>query len=121
MEDLKEGKPGQWYSLLKRLCSSDQMKSNQTECEEIRDKPDQEQAELIADQFSSVSNEYSPIDSSKISSPPILEGSVPSFTPLQVLHQILKLKSKKSTAPGIFLPYLLKNIVSSYVFPLAIS
>ena len=49
MEDLKEGKPGQWYSLLKRLCSSDQMKSDQTEYEEIRDKPDQAQAELIAD------------------------------------------------------------------------
>ena len=88
VEDLKKGKPGQWYSLLKRLYSSDQMKSDKTECEKLHDNPDQEQAELIADQFASVSNKYSPIDSSKISSLSILEGSVPSFTPLHVLHQI---------------------------------
>ena len=54
VEELKEGKPGQWYSILKRLCSHDQMK---TECEEIREKTDQQQAELIADRFSAVSNE----------------------------------------------------------------
>ena len=98
VEDLKEGKPGQWYSLLKRLCSSDQLKSEQPECEEIRDKTDQEQAELIADRFTAVSNEYSPIDSSKISSPPILLSTVPCFTPLQFLNQLLKLKSRKATA-----------------------
>ena len=40
VEELKEGKPGQWYSLLKRLCSHDQMKTEKTECEEIRDKTD---------------------------------------------------------------------------------
>ena len=62
--ELKEGKPGQWYSILKRLCSHDQMKTDKTECEDIREKTDQQQAELIADRFSSVSNEYNPIEAS---------------------------------------------------------
>jgi hypothetical protein len=47
--DLKEGKPGQWYS-------HDQMKSEQTECGEIFHLSDQEQVEVIADRFLSVSN-----------------------------------------------------------------
>ena len=66
IEDLREGKPGQWYSLLKQLSSHDQVKSDQPVCEDIRDLPDQQQAELIADRFSSVSNEYSPVDASQI-------------------------------------------------------
>ena len=97
--DLKEGKPGQWFSLLKRLCSHDQMKSEQTECDELRGLSDQEQAEVLADSFSSISNEYSPIDATKLRIPLITEESVFQFTPLQVLCQLLKLKTKKSTAP----------------------
>ena len=72
IEDLKEGKPGQWYSLLKRLCSHDQMKSDQPECQEIQDKTDKEQAELIADKFASVSNKFSPINANRINVPLIL-------------------------------------------------
>ena len=64
VQELKEGKMGQWYLLLKRLCSHSQMKTEKTECEEIRDKTDQQQAKLIADRFSSASNEYSPIEAS---------------------------------------------------------
>ena len=98
VEDFKEGNPGQWYSLLKRLCSADQLKSEQPECEEIKDKSDQEQAELIADRFAAVSNEYSPVDADKISIP--AGGKPPpKFTPLDVLNQLMKLKAKKATAP----------------------
>ena len=80
-KELKEGKPGQLYSLLKRLCSHNQMKTEKTECEEIRDYIDQQQAELIADRFSSVSNAYSPIDASKISIPAVREKHKVIFTP----------------------------------------
>ena len=115
---MKECKPGRWYSLLKRLCSSDQLKSDQPECEEIRDKPDQQQAELIAYRFDAVSNEYSPIDSSRISSPPTLESTVPCFTPLQVLNQLLKLKSRKATAPNDIPSILIEEYAEFICVPL---
>ena len=75
------------------------MKLEQTECSEICHWPDLEQAEVIADRFSAVSNEYSHIDSTKLNIPLIPEGSVFQFSPLQVLYQLLKLKVKKSTGP----------------------
>ena len=75
------------------------MKSDQPECQEIPDKTYQEQAELIADKFASVSNKFSPIDASRVNIPLIKEGAVPQFTPLQVLNQLLKLKTGKATPP----------------------
>ena len=118
VKDIKEGKPGQWYSLLKRMCTHDQLMKEKLVCEEIQDQTDQQQAELIADKFSSVSNEYSPIDASKIHTLPVEEGTVPIFTPLQVLNQLLKLKNKKSTAPNDIPSVLLKEYAEYICVPL---
>ena len=100
------------------MCSHDQLKADLPVCQEIQDKSDQEQAELIADNFSSVSNEYSPIDPSRIVIPPVEEGSVPVFTPLQVLNQLLRLKSKKSTAPNDIPAIILKEYAEFICVPL---
>ena len=64
------------------------------------DLTNQEQAKKIADSFSAVSNEYDPIDTGRLNIPCGQEGSVPVFSHLQVLNQLLKLKNKKSTAPN---------------------
>ena len=117
--DLKEGSPGQWHSLLKRLCSHDQLKSGRTECEEIRDLTDQEQSEIIADRFSAVSNEYDPIDTGRLNIPCGQEGSVPIFSPLQVLNQLLKLKNKKSTAPNDIPAIIIKEYSEFFCVPLS--
>ena len=45
---------GKWYSALKRISSFDQIKTEQPVVDEINHLPDQEQAELIADQFASI-------------------------------------------------------------------
>ena len=58
--DLKKKSPGQWYSALKRITSSDQ-RSDQINIEEINHLTDQEQAERIAEKFSSIQNEYQPL------------------------------------------------------------
>ena len=58
VKDLKESNPRQWYSKLKRLCSYDQNKSDPIIVETIKHLSDKEQAELIADKFSKVSQEY---------------------------------------------------------------
>ena len=59
--DLKNSAPGQWYSKLKRMSSYDQLKSEEVEVEEIAHLSNQQQSELIADNFSLISNQYSPL------------------------------------------------------------
>ena len=51
-------KDGQWYSKLKRITNFGQDKSDLVQVDEISHMTDQEQAEAIADSFSSISNEY---------------------------------------------------------------
>jgi hypothetical protein len=94
------------------------MKTEKTECEEIREKTDQQQAELIADRFSAVSNEYSPIDESKINIPAVGEDLQVVFTPLKVLDQLLKLKTKKSTAPDDVPSTVIKEFAEYICVPL---
>jgi hypothetical protein len=55
--DLKNKSPGQWYSVLKRITSRDQ-RNEQINIDEISHLPDQEQAEIIAEKFSSIQNLY---------------------------------------------------------------
>ena len=66
VSDLKHSNPGQWYSKLKRMSSYDQLKCEQVNVEDISDFTDIEQAEMIAENFSKISNEYDPIDPTKI-------------------------------------------------------
>ena len=100
IRDLKDGEPGQWYSKLKRLCSYDQQKSAVVICDEIKDLSDQEQAEVLADCFSGISNEYDKIKGDELNIPQDQMGLIPQFTPLQVLDHIMKLKTSKSTIQG---------------------
>ena len=55
--DLRKKKPSQWYSSLKRISGYDK-KSEKVVIEEINHLPDDQQAEKIADLFSSILNEY---------------------------------------------------------------
>ena len=64
--DLKKKSPGQWYSALKRITSSDQ-RSDQLNIEEISHLTDQERAEIIAEKCSSIQNEYQPLKNEDIS------------------------------------------------------
>ena len=95
------------------------MKSGQTECEEIRILTDQEQAKIIADRFSAVSNEYDPIDTGRLNTPCDQEGSAPIFSPLQVLNHLLKLKNKKSTAPDDIPEIIIKEFSKFLCVPLS--
>ena len=75
------------------------MSNVQCQMSNVQDLTDQEQAEIIADRFSAVSNEYNPIDTGKRNIPQGQEDSVLIFSPLEVLTQLLELKARKSTAP----------------------
>ena len=51
VSELRLKKPGQWYSCLKNLTSYDQLRNDQPSVEEISHLSDQQQSELIAEQF----------------------------------------------------------------------
>ena len=64
--ELKLKKPGQWYSCLTKITSYDQQKKEQQNVEEISHLPDEAQAEIIAEQFASIQNEYDSINKDDI-------------------------------------------------------
>ena len=115
--DLRKKNPGQWYSCLKKITSVDQI-NQEINIEEINHLSDQEQAELIAEKFSSIQNEYSPIRAEDIAIPPYPEKEVPQFHPSQVWLHLAKLKTNKATVQGDFPPKLIKHFSAYLAEPL---
>ena len=109
--------PGQWYSALKRITSNDQM-SQQLNIDEISHLPDQEQAEIIADKFSSIQNEYEELKAEDISIPEFSENDVPQFLPAQVWFHLARIKTNKATVPGDFPARLIKQFAAYLAEPL---
>ena len=93
VEDLKSSAPGQWYSKLKRMSSYHEVKSEQITVEEINHLPIQQQSEMIADNFSRISNEYEPIRESDINLDSCSNlNPAPILQPYQVYEYLQKLK-----------------------------
>ena len=115
--DLKTKKPSQWYSCLKRLTSFER-KGEQTNVSDISHLPDQEQAEIIADKFSSIPNMYDALKTEEISIPAYTEDDIPQFLPHQVWLILAKIKTNKATVPGDFPPKLIKMFAAYLAEPL---
>ena len=62
----------------------DQEKFEPVKVDTIEHHPDQVQAEIIAENFAKVSNEYRPIDRTKINVDTFTPQSIPVFNPYQV-------------------------------------
>ena len=114
--DLKQKNPGQWYSWLKRVSSNDQ-KNCQINIDEISHLPDQEQAEIIANKFSSIQNEYEPIKTGDIDVPPFSKDDIPQFQPSQVCLLLSQIKTNKATVPGDFPARLMKQFAAYLADP----
>ena len=67
------------------------------EVESIKHLSNKEQAEKIADKFAELSNEYQPLDRSKINFPYFEDHDVPVFKEEEVLEVLLDLKVNKSS------------------------
>ena len=118
IKDLKTANPSQWYSKLKRLCSFDQHKSDPVIVESIKHLTDKEQAEVIADKFSKVSQEYDPLRTTDILVPEFSESSIPVFTVQQVRHKLEKIKTNKSVPPNDVPPKIIKMFAAEIAIPL---
>jgi hypothetical protein len=96
VNNLKQSDPGSWFKMAKRIGALDQMNGNEVSVEDLEGLSNAQSAEVIAEHFSAVSNEYSPINYNE------LPCYLPSEKPLQVeeyeeYNKIRKLKNTKST------------------------
>ena len=114
--DLKEKNPSQWYSSLKRISGYDQ-KSEKVIISEIFDKTDQEQAEMIAQYFSSIPNEYDALKTEDIKIPTLSEDQVLQFQPSQVWLQLTKIMTNKATVRGDLPARLIKEFAAYLAEP----
>ena len=117
VSDLKQKNPGQWYSALKRITSNDQM-TQQINIDEISHLDDQQQAEVIADKFCSIPNEYQPLKKEDVSIPPFCKEDIPQFHPSQVWLRLSQIKTNKATVAGDFPAKLIKMFAAYIAEPL---
>ena len=103
---------------LKKITSHDQQKSEKTNVDNISHLPYQEQAELIAEHFSSIQNEYDQISKDDISVPHFKESEILQFHPAQVWLALSRIATDKSTVPGDFPPKLIKHFAAYLAEPL---
>ena len=117
--DLKSRKPGEWYSCLKKITSFDQLKSQQPSVQEINHLTDQEQVEIIAEQFAKIQNLYEPLKMDDITVPAFDDNEIPQFSPTQVWFALCKLNVNKATVPGDFPAKLIKLFAAYLAEPLS--
>ena len=98
VSDLKTTNPGKWFSMAKKIGALDQMGSGDIQVESLLDLDNKQCAEKIAQHFSAISNEYSPIDLSQL--PCYLPAlPVPQVEEYDVYLRIKRLNKTKSTLP----------------------
>ena len=115
---MRFSKTSQWYSKLKRLCSYDQHKSDPVVVDSIKHLTNEEQAEVIADKFAKVSQEYEPLKAEDIKVPFFSKSSIPRFNPVQVRRHLEGIKVNKSVPPGDLPPKLIKLFAAEMCVPL---
>ena len=98
VSELKVSNPSKWYSMAKRLGAEENNKGSELTVECLKGLDNQQSAEQVAEYFSKVSQEYSPLDT----------GKLPAYLPAQeilqvdeinVAERLFKLKCRKSTQP----------------------
>ena len=123
VSDLKTSNPGQWYSKLKRMSNYDQTKTEQISVEEICQFSDEEQAEIIAENFSRISNQYDQIDSDKIARHTTRtkgnNKSMPIFEPHEVYDFLRKIKTNTATVKEDIPAKIIKEFAPELSGPLA--
>ena len=96
VSDMKMAEPGRWYGLAKKIGAVDQMTGGDTCVESLEGLSNSECAGIIAEHFAAISNQYSPVDYSK------LPCYLPAQRPPQVTEYevwLRKLRKTKSTLP----------------------
>ena len=120
VNDLKHSDPSQWYSKLKRMSSHFQEKDQESAVQELIGLSDCEQAEIIADQFSEVSNLYNPLATESIKLDTLCDDRPPpEINPYLIYLKIMSIKKKTSTLIDDIPMKLIQFCAEELSFPLS--
>ena len=107
VNDLKVTNPGKWYQMAKQIGAVDQMNEGDIQVEILEGLSNKESAIRISENFSSISNEYSPLDICQL--PSYLPAQAPpQLEEYEVYLRLQKQKKTKSTLP-LDIPHSLKK------------
>ena len=96
--EMKETNPSKWYSMAKRLGAEQHTKEAGLSVDCLKGLNNEQAAEQIAEHFSRISQEYSPLNRDKL--PAYLPArGILKVDECEVAERIYKLKSRKSTQP----------------------
>ena len=113
IENLKNSNPGQWYRQIKLLTKYDK-KNDNLEVESLKHLDNNAQAEIIAEKFASVANEFQPLNREAIQVPEFSDDEIPVISELEVKNVLESLKTNTSTRPDDVPAKVLKRF-SNYI------
>ena len=112
-------KSSHWYRELKKLTCFDQFKSEDVTVEDIKDLTMNEQAELIADKFAAVSQEYEAVKTEDIEIPEFCEADIPIVSVEDVKVALAQMDSNKSNVQNDVPAKVLKYFADQLAKPVA--
>ena len=118
VSDLKLSNPGKWFSKVKRMTGRNQEKPNKIMVDELVGLDDMQQAERIADHYSTISNQYEQVKTEDFAKYENV-GNLPHIEPLKVYHTINSMNKKAATVPGDMPMKLFAEFSVEIAFPLA--
>ena len=99
------------------MTSFDQHKAEEIIVESIKDLSASEQAELIADKFSEVANEYEILKTEDIAVPEFCDEEIPQFTEAEIQEVLSTMDTNKSNVNGDISVKVLKNLSKYFTKP----
>ena len=119
IKNLGKANPANWYREFKKLTSFDQLKSDEIEVEEIKDLANIDQAELIAEKFAAISQEFDKLKDGDISVPEFSVDDIPVVSVGEVEKTLAQMNSNKSSVQGDVPAKLLKHFAKQLAEPVA--
>ena len=120
ISNLKKSDPKKWFYWVKRLVSKDQSKEQEVVVENINHLTKEIQAEIIADSFAKISQEYEELKTTDIEIPFFRSEDVPIISVKSVEKYFTELKLNKATTKEDIPTKILKTFASHLCEPTTI-
>ena len=100
VSDLKESNPGKWHSKVKRMSGKNSDQSQNIQIDQLIGCSNQDQADIIANHYASISNQYDPVQKDDFPDYKDINHCPPVIEPFQVYKAILSMNKKSAACPG---------------------
>ena len=119
VQNLVKSKPSKWFQELKKLTRCDQLGSEEILVEEIQDLVIKDQAELIADKFAAISQEFDKLDKDKIKIPDFSLDDIPVISKDEVKKALAEMETSKSNLKDDIPAKVFKHFADNLAEPVA--